>query len=64
MVTLCDRKKYEGNKCDGVMFEGERIIEKGRENIMDKFLRCDKCGYKKMTMRRTKFSDDLDLYGF
>lgn len=46
------------------MFEGERIIENQMENITDKFLKCDKCGYEKMTMRRIKFLGTIDSYAF
>lgn len=64
MGNLCDQKDCEGNKCDGLMFESERVIESEKENITDKFLKCNKCGYEQMTMRRTKFSGDMDLCGF
>ena len=59
VANLCDQKD-----CDGFMFEEERIIESERENIRDKFLKCEKCGYEQMIMRRTTFSGSIDTHGF
>ena len=64
MGNGCDQKDCEGNKCGGFRFEVERITEIEKENITEKFLKCDKCGYEQMIMRRTKFLGAIEPYGF
>ena len=64
MENLCDQQDCDGNQCNGVMFEAERVTEIERESITDNFLRCKKCGYERMTMRRTKFSGAVDPHTF
>jgi len=62
--TLCDQRDCNGNKCDGFMFEAERVIAGEKEKITDNFLICKKCGYEQMTMRRIKFSSSMNSYYF